>query len=99
MDYRFRFDVVTSNLSFLLEGLGMTLLISFLSLVVSVAIGLFIAICRRSSTRWISFPAATYCELFRDTPVLVQLFWVYYVLPVLTGFAFRHSRRWSSGSP
>jgi len=85
MDDRFRFDVVTANIGFLMDGLGMTLLISFLALVVSTVIGLLIALCRRSGTRWISFPAATYCELFRDTPVLVQLFWVYYVLPVLTG--------------
>ena len=85
MDYRFRFDVVWSNLGYLLDGLGMTLVISLLSLLASIVVGLIIALGRRSRSRWISFPAATYCELFRDTPVLVQLFWVYYVLPVLIG--------------
>ena len=33
----------------------------------------------------ISFVSATYIEMFRDTPALVQLFWVYYVLPILLG--------------
>ena len=84
-DYRFRFDVVWSNLGYLLEGLGLTLLISLLALLASIVVGLIVALGRRSGTRWISFPAATYCELFRDTPVLVQLFWVYYVLPILIG--------------
>ena len=42
MDYRFRFDVVPSNSRFLMDGLGMTLLISFLALVVSTVIGLLI---------------------------------------------------------
>lgn len=85
MDYRFRFDVVWSNLGYLLDGLGMTLVISLVSLLASIVVGLIVALGRRSRSRWISFPAATYCELFRDTPVLVQLFWVYYVLPVLIG--------------
>ena len=84
-DYRFRFDVVWSNLGYLLEGLGLTLLISLLALLASIVVGLIVALGRRSGTRWVSFPAATYCELFRDTPVLVQLFWVYYVLPILIG--------------
>jgi polar amino acid transport system permease protein len=84
-EYRFRFDVVWSNLGYLLDGLGMTLLISLLSLLTSIVVGLIVALGRRARTRWISFPAATYCELFRDTPVLVQLFWVYYVLPILIG--------------
>ena len=84
-EYRFRFDVVWSNLGYLLDGLGLTLLISFVALLASIVVGLVVALGRRSSTRWLSFPAATYCELFRDTPVLVQLFWVYYVLPILIG--------------
>jgi polar amino acid transport system permease protein len=85
MDYRFRFDVVWSNIGYLLDGLGLTLVISLVSLLASIVVGLIIALGRRSRSRWLSFPAATYCELFRDTPVLVQLFWVYYVLPVLIG--------------
>lgn len=84
-DYQFRFDVVWSNVGYLLDGLGMTLFISLLSLLASIVVGLIVALGRRARTRWISFPAATYCELFRDTPVLVQLFWVYYVLPILIG--------------
>jgi His/Glu/Gln/Arg/opine family amino acid ABC transporter permease subunit len=85
MEYRFRFDVVWNNLPFLLEGLYLTLLISFLALVISMGLGLMVAVARLSGSRVVTFLAATYVELFRDTPVLVQLFWVYYVLPILLG--------------
>jgi polar amino acid transport system permease protein len=83
--YRFRFDVVVNNLGFLLDGLGLTLLISALSLMASAALGLVVALMRLSRVRGLSLVAATYAELFRDTPVLVQLFWAYYVLPLLLG--------------
>lgn len=85
MEYRFRFDVVWNNMDFLMSGLYLTLLISFLALVISMVLGLFIAIARLSRLRAVSLAAATYVEFFRDTPVLVQLFWVYYVLPILLG--------------
>lgn len=85
MGYTFRFDVVWQNLPFLAEGLNLTLIISGLSLVISVFLGLLIALLRLSRSRVTSFVAAAYCEVFRDTPVLVQLIWVYYVLPILLG--------------
>jgi polar amino acid transport system permease protein len=85
MTYTFRFDAVTNNLPFLLEGLYLTLLISGLALVFSMVLGVFVALGRLSRSRVISFASATYIEVFRDTPVLVQLFWVYYVLPILLG--------------
>ena len=85
MVYQFRFDAVYNNIPFLLEGLHLTLLISFLALALSMVLGVFVAVGRLSRFRALSFASATYIELFRDTPVLVQLFWVYYVLPILLG--------------
>jgi polar amino acid transport system permease protein len=85
MTYTFRFDAVYNNLPFLLEGLYLTLLISGLALVFSMVLGVFVALGRLSKSRILSFASATYIEIFRDTPVLVQLFWVYYVLPILLG--------------
>jgi His/Glu/Gln/Arg/opine family amino acid ABC transporter permease subunit len=85
MTYEFRFDAVYNNLPFLLDGLYLTFLISFLALAFSMVLGLFVALGRLSGSRIVSFASATYVEIFRDTPVLVQLFWVYYVLPILLG--------------
>ncbi len=83
MTYQFRFDVVWNNMPFLLDGLWLTLTISFLALAISMVLGLVVAVVRLSKNRGVSFVGATYVEIFRDTPVLVQLFWVYYVLPIL----------------
>ena len=85
MTYTFRFDAVYNNLPFLLEGFYLTLLISGLALIFSMVLGIFIALGRLSKLRVVSFASAAYVEVFRDTPVLVQLFWVYYVLPILLG--------------
>lgn len=86
--YSFRFDVVWTNMPFLMEGLGLTLLISLYSLVASIVLGLFLALMRQSRLRGVRWTAAVYNELFRDTPVLVQLIWVYYVLPILLDIRF-----------
>jgi polar amino acid transport system permease protein len=83
MTYQFRFDVVWNNMPFLFEGLWLTLTISFLALAISMVLGLLVAVVRLSKNRGVSFIGATYVEIFRDTPVLVQLFWIYYVLPIL----------------
>ena len=81
--YRFRWDVIPGNLDFLLSGVGMTLLISALTLIAASVGGLLIAILA-SSRFWPARALATgFGELIRNTPILVQLLWVYYVLPIL----------------
>jgi len=50
----------------------------------SLAIGL--AVARRSTNRWLSLPTATYVELIRNTPLIVQLFFVVFGLPMLLGY-------------
>ena len=68
----------------LLQGLGVTLQISSLSLIVSLLIGLLTALFRLSKSpvaRWLAF---IYLELIRNTPLLVQIFIIYFVLaPIL----------------
>jgi polar amino acid transport system permease protein len=85
LNYTFRFDVVTSNLGFLLSGIKATLLVTAAALLVGGLVGLVVAIGRMSRRRWLYAPATAYVEVFRNTPVLVQLIWVYYCLPILTG--------------
>jgi polar amino acid transport system permease protein len=83
--YRFRWDIIPQNLDFLLSGVGMTLLISALTLVFATIAGMLIAAVA-SSRLWIARAAATsFGEVIRNTPILVQLLWVYYVLPILLG--------------
>jgi polar amino acid transport system permease protein len=44
-----------------------------------------IALARLSKRKWLYMPAIAYIEVFRNTPALIQLMWVYYCLPILTG--------------
>ncbi len=81
--YRFRWDVIPGNLDFLLSGMGMTLLISALTLVAATAGGLLIAVLAASRLWPLRAVATGFGELIRNTPILVQLLWVYYVLPIL----------------
>ncbi|HTR86661.1 MAG TPA: amino acid ABC transporter permease [Reyranella sp.] len=82
--YQFRWDILFgSNFDFLLSGLQMTLIISAITLVLAMIAGLLIALLDMSKfppTRWIGI---SFGEIIRNTPILVQLLWVYYVLPIV----------------
>jgi polar amino acid transport system permease protein len=85
MPYQFRFDVVWANKGFLLSGVVMTLYVTLAALSIGVVAGLIVGIARMSTRRWLKGPALGYVEVFRNTPALVQLIWVYYCLPLFTG--------------
>ena len=81
--YSFRWDVIPNNLGFLAVGMEMTLFISAVTLVIATALGLVIALMQMSRF-WIArFIALSIGEVIRNTPILVQLLWVYYVLPIV----------------
>jgi len=70
----------------LLKGLGVTLQISAISLVLSCVFGLATALLRLSRSFVAQAFARGYLELIRNTPLLVQLFFVYFVLSPVLGF-------------
>ncbi len=55
------------------------------SLAIRVVLGLVLGMMRSSRLSLLRLPAGFYVELFRSTPVLVQLVWIYYALPILSG--------------
>ena len=81
--YSFRWDVIPNNLGFLASGIEMTLFISAVTLVVATLLGLVIAIMQISRFRIARIVALSIGEIVRNTPILVQLLWVYYVLPIV----------------
>lgn len=80
--YEFRFDVVWSNWSYFANGLWITLWVSFASLGIGLVIGLVAALGRMSKNPLLSFPMIAYIEFFRNTPTLVKLVWVFYMIPI-----------------
>ncbi|UXN67350.1 ectoine/hydroxyectoine ABC transporter permease subunit EhuD (plasmid) [Phyllobacterium sp. A18/5-2] len=67
----------------LFEGVKITILATLLGSIVAAAIGLVIAIVRRSKNRLVSIPMGFVAEFIRGTPLLVQLYFIFYVLPDL----------------
>ena len=74
-----------TNVRFLLGGLGYTLQLSATAIVISMTVGLLVALPGLSSRRWLRLGSRTYVELVRAVPLLVLILWVYYGLPQLTG--------------
>lgn len=83
--YTFRFDVVMKNLPFLLGGLGLTIQITGVSVCFALVVGLTAALLRLSKIPGVTHLVRAYIDLFRCTPVLVQLVWIYYALPLVLG--------------
>ena len=72
---------VWSIMPTLVEGVRITILATILGSIVAAGVGLVIALLRRSENRLISRPAGFFAEFIRGTPLLVQLYFLFYVLP------------------
>src|SRR5450755_1620544 len=69
----------------LVNGIGYTLAFTVVCVILGLLVGLVTGLGRLSRNRFITAPLRAYIEVFRCTPVLVQLVWFYYALPVLVG--------------
>lgn len=65
----------------ILEGFRVTLVATVVGMVIAAILGLVIALVRRSAGRWLTVPVGLFVELVRSTPLLVQLVFVYLMLP------------------
>ncbi len=83
--YQFRWDTVFGSFDFLMSGLQMTLVVSAATLVLAMIGGLIIALLDMSRFRVLRWIGVSFGEIIRNTPILVQLLWVYYVLPIVFG--------------
>ncbi|AKJ67791.1 ABC transporter permease [Pandoraea thiooxydans] len=83
--YHWDFGALWPYRHLLLDGLLYTLMFTVACVVLGLIVGLAAGLARLSKSVLISGPARAYVELFRCTPVLVQLIWFYYALPVLSG--------------
>ncbi len=76
-DWAFVRDIMPT----LIQGAIVTVQATILGSIVAMAIGLIFAIARRSPNRWIARPVGFVVEFIRGTPLLVQLYFLFYVLP------------------
>jgi polar amino acid transport system permease protein len=79
----FNFRIIMEYLPLFLSGLRSTFLISIVSIALALAAGIIACACRISSVKIIRYPAIAYIEIIRSTPLLVQIYFLYFGLPTL----------------
>lgn len=67
----------------MLEGLKLVLIIFLFTLIISIPLGVLISFCRLSSLKSLNFLSKTYLLVFRGTPLLLQLIFIFYGLPLI----------------
>jgi His/Glu/Gln/Arg/opine family amino acid ABC transporter permease subunit len=83
------FSVIVSNFEFLVVqgflGLGAfaggTLRLAVPAIILGFALGIFIGLARLARSRWIRVPATLYVEFFRGVPLVMVIFWMWFVIP------------------
>lgn len=75
------FSVAWTYLPLLLKASVMTIVLTLLSQTIGTTVGFFFALGRMSSTPWLRAVVFTYVWIFRGTPMLLHLFFVYYAAP------------------
>lgn len=83
MNYNFRFNALLPYADEIVRGIVVTLQLTCLTMAIALVIGLFVALARMSDNRGLSALARVYVEAIRNTPLLVQLFIVFFGLPSL----------------
>jgi polar amino acid transport system permease protein len=80
------FASVLDNREALIAGAIGTVRLFAICLVAGLGFGLVVGLGRYARTRWFNWPATLFVEFFRNTPVLVQILWFYFALPIIAPF-------------
>lgn len=83
MGYQWGFGFLLRYTHLFLVGIGVTLAYTVGTVLLGLAIGLLLGLARLSRSRWVNAPLVALIEVFRCTPLLVQIIWFYYALPVI----------------
>lgn len=81
MNYNFRFEILLRYQDEILNGVLLTIELSAITMVLGLLIGLAVAMASSSPQKILSVPARFYVEAIRNTPLLVQLFIVFFGFP------------------
>ncbi len=81
----FDFGVIARALPLLWEGMQVTLLLTVLGIIGGIALGVVLAIMRRSRIAPLRWFAAFYVDLLRSLPLVLLIFWFYFLVPIAVG--------------
>jgi polar amino acid transport system permease protein len=74
-------SIVWEHRSQFLAGAWMTIVLTVLTMVIAIPGGLLLAFLRLSRLAWVRRSATAFVEFFRATPLILQIYWAFYVLP------------------
>jgi His/Glu/Gln/Arg/opine family amino acid ABC transporter permease subunit len=77
------FDLVWQNIDVILQAALVTILLAFLAEVIGILFGLGLSLLKISRSRLLSLPAQIYIDLFRGTPLLIQIVFIYFATPLI----------------
>jgi glutamate/aspartate transport system permease protein len=79
------FDAVLKNLPYLLEGFLTNLELAALALAGGLFLGTLVGLGRISKRPWVYYPVTVYVNFLRNIPLILVIFWFYFVMPILVG--------------
>ncbi len=81
----FDFKVIQHNFPFLMIGLLTTFQLAFIAVVGGLTLGVIVGLGRLSPKKLIFYPATAFVFLLRSIPLLLVIFWFYFLIPVIVG--------------
>jgi His/Glu/Gln/Arg/opine family amino acid ABC transporter permease subunit len=82
---RLDWSVVWQNAPALAEGTLLTIVLTVVTMLIAVPAGVVLAMMRLSGLRLLSGASTAYVEFFRNLPLILVVYWAYYVMPVAVG--------------
>lgn len=79
----FDFGVVFQNWDAILQGILVTIALAFLAEIIGITLGLALSLLKIARSKVLSWPAQLYIDIFRGTPLLVQIIIIYYTTPLI----------------
>lgn len=89
--YHWDFYTIFQSFDLFVTGVWVTFLYTIGSILIGIAVGLAACFARLSRFWWLRLFARSYQELFRCTPLLVQILWAYYALPMILGITISNT--------
>ena len=82
---QFDTNVILENLHFLIEGMQLTLLLTIAAICGGLVLGTLLALARLSGFWVLSLVSSTYVNFFRSMPLILVIFWFYFLVPLVLG--------------
>lgn len=77
--------VIFENYVFFLQGLKVTIILSLIVIFGGLLLGTILALCKISKKAFLKHAVSSYIDIIRGVPLIMVLFWFYFLLPILTG--------------